>query len=58
MTVYPEIDPASPIQFVSNAAAGSGAAESRRELIESALRAEATTGSYRGLIGTDLITPT
>jgi diacylglycerol kinase family enzyme len=39
MAACPEIDPASPLQFVINAAAGSSDAESKREVIEAALRA-------------------
>jgi diacylglycerol kinase family enzyme len=44
MAVCPEIDPASPLQFVINAAAGSSDAESKREVIEAALKA----GGRRG----------
>ncbi len=44
MTTVPEIDPASPLQFVINAAAGSRDAQARREVIEAALRA----GGRRG----------
>lgn len=44
MTACPEIDPASPLQFVINAAAGSSDADTRREVIETALR----TGGRRG----------
>lgn len=44
MAACPEIDPASPLQFVINAAAGSSAADSKREVIEAALRA----GGRRG----------
>ena len=39
MAVCPEVDPASPLQFVINAAAGSGEADAKREVIEDALRA-------------------
>jgi diacylglycerol kinase family enzyme len=42
--VFPEIDVASPLQFVVNAAAGSSDAEAKREVIEAALRA----GGRRG----------
>jgi len=44
MAVYPEVDPASPLQFVINAAAGSGAADTKREVIETALRAAGRRG--------------
>jgi len=44
MTVCPEVDPAAPLQFVINAAAGSSTADSKRELIESALRAAGRGG--------------
>jgi len=40
----PELDPAAPLQFVINAAAGSSEAEAKREFIEAALRA----GGRRG----------
>lgn len=40
----PAIDPAAALQFVINAAAGSEAAETKRELIETALRAAARRG--------------
>jgi diacylglycerol kinase family enzyme len=38
MTACPEIDPTSPLQFVINLAAGSSDAETKREVIETALR--------------------
>ncbi len=41
---FPEIDVASPLQFVVNAAAGSSDAEAKREVVEAALRA----GGRRG----------
>ena len=44
MAALPEIDLASPLQFVINAAAGSSDAEAKREVIETALRA----GGRRG----------
>jgi diacylglycerol kinase family enzyme len=44
MAVCPDVDPASPLQFVINAAAGSSDAEAKREVIEAALRA----GGRRG----------
>ncbi len=44
MAASPEIDPASALQFVINAAAGSSEADVRREAIEAALR----TGGRRG----------
>ncbi|MDZ7591553.1 MAG: diacylglycerol kinase family protein [Rubrivivax sp.] len=44
MAAIPEIDLASPLQFVINAAAGSGDARAKREVVEAALRA----GGRRG----------
>jgi len=44
MAVCPEVDPASPLQFVINAAAGSGDADTKREVIETALRAAGRRG--------------
>ncbi len=44
MAACPEIDPASPLQFVVNAAAGSSDADSKREVIEAALRAGGRCG--------------
>ena len=44
MAALPEIDLASPLQFVINAAAGSTDAQAKREVIEAALRA----GGRRG----------
>ena len=44
MVVCPEFDPASPLQFIINAAAGSSDADAKREVIETALRA----GGRRG----------
>jgi diacylglycerol kinase family enzyme len=40
MTDCPELDPAAPLQFVLNAAAGSSDAETKREAIETVLKAE------------------
>ena len=40
----PELDPAAPIQFLINAAAGSSAADTKREVIESVLQAEERRG--------------
>jgi diacylglycerol kinase family enzyme len=40
----PDVDPASPLQFVINAAAGSGDADTKREVIETALRAAGRSG--------------
>ena len=40
----PELDPAAPIQFLINAAAGSSAADTKREVIESVLEAEGRRG--------------
>jgi diacylglycerol kinase family enzyme len=42
--VCPEIDPESPLQFVINGAAGSGDADTRRAIIEAALRAAGRHG--------------
>jgi diacylglycerol kinase family enzyme len=44
MVVCPKVDPASPLQFVINAAAGSSDAETKREIIEAALRAAGRCG--------------
>jgi diacylglycerol kinase family enzyme len=44
MAGCPEIDPTSPLQFVINAAAGSSDADSKREVIEAALRAVGRRG--------------
>jgi len=44
MTAGPEIDPASALQFVINAAAGGSAADSKRELIEAALQTAGRRG--------------
>ena len=44
MAVCPEVDPASPLQFVINATAGSGDADTKREVIETALRAAGRRG--------------
>jgi diacylglycerol kinase family enzyme len=44
MAAGPELDPASPLQFVINAAAGSGDEDTKREVIETALRAAGRSG--------------
>jgi len=44
MADVPELDPAAPIQFVVNAAAGSSDAATKREVIESVLQAEGRCG--------------
>ena len=44
MAECPEVDLASPLQFVINAAAGSGDADTKREVIETALRAAGRRG--------------
>jgi diacylglycerol kinase family enzyme len=44
MAVCPEVDPASPLQFVINAAAGSSDTDTRREVIETELRAAGRRG--------------
>jgi diacylglycerol kinase family enzyme len=54
MTVRPEIDPASPLQFVINAAAGSGEADIQRELIDAALREGGRRGDLRFSSPSDL----
>ncbi|WP_310389944.1 diacylglycerol/lipid kinase family protein [Roseateles sp.] len=47
MADAPELDPAAPIQFVINAAAGSSDADTKRAVIESVLRAEGRCGDLR-----------
>lgn len=47
MTPGPELDPAAPLQFVINAAAGSSVAQEKRDLIEAALRADGRCGNLR-----------
>jgi len=44
MAVCPTLDPAEPLQFVINAAAGSSDADTKREVIETVLRAEGRRG--------------
>ena len=44
MVVCPRVDPASPLQFVINAASGSSDAQTKREVIEAVLRAEGRRG--------------
>ena len=44
MAVCPEVDPAAPLQFVINAAAGSSDTDTRREVIETELRAAGRRG--------------
>lgn len=44
MTTCPELDPAAPMQFVINAAAGSSGADARRDVIESVLQARGRRG--------------
>lgn len=44
MATLPEIDPASALQFIVNAAAGSSDAEAKREVVEAALRAAGRRG--------------
>jgi len=44
MAASPDIDPASPLQFVINAAAGSSDADTKREVIETALRVAGRRG--------------
>ena len=55
MAVCPEIDPASPLQFVVNAAAGSSDADSKREVIEAALRAGRRRGDLLFCRPTELV---
>lgn len=45
MLAYPEIDPTVPLQFVINAAAGSNAADAKRQIIEAALNAAGRQGN-------------
>ena len=47
MAACPEVDPASPLQFVINAAAGSSDADTQREVIEAALRAAGRRGELQ-----------
>lgn len=54
MAVCPEIDPASPLQFVINAAAGSSDADTRRKLIEATLRATGRRGELMFSSASDL----
>lgn len=44
MAVNPEVDPASALQFVINAAAGSGDADTKREVIQTALQVAGRRG--------------
>jgi diacylglycerol kinase family enzyme len=44
MAACPEVDPSSPLQFVINAAAGSSDADTKREVIETALRVAGRRG--------------
>ncbi len=44
MAALPEIDPASPLQFIVNAAAGSSDAKAKREVVEAALRSAGRRG--------------
>ena len=46
-SVCPEVDPASPLQFVINAAAGSRDADTKREVIETALQGAGRSGELR-----------
>lgn len=54
MTVCPELDPAAPLQFVLNAAAGSNDADTRRTVIESVLQAESRHGDLHFCSPADL----
>ena len=54
MTICPEVDPASPLQFVINAAAGSSDADAKREVIEAALLAAGRRGELLFSRSTDL----
>lgn len=47
MPACPALDPASPLQFVINAAAGGSDADAKREVIETALRAGGRRGEMR-----------
>jgi diacylglycerol kinase family enzyme len=44
MADLPEVDPASPLQFIVNAAAGSSDAKAKREVVEAALRSAGRQG--------------
>jgi diacylglycerol kinase family enzyme len=44
MSDLPEVDPASPLQFIVNAAAGSSDAKAKREVVEAALRSAGRQG--------------
>ncbi|MDZ7858035.1 diacylglycerol/lipid kinase family protein [Sphaerotilus sp.] len=50
----PQFDPAAPLQFVVNAAAGSNAAASKREIIESVLQAQGRRGELAFCTPADL----
>lgn len=54
MPPSPEFDPASPIQFVINAAAGSRDADARREVIERVLQAQGRRGDLHCCLPADL----
>ncbi len=54
MTRPPEMDPAAPLQFVLNAAAGSNDADSRRDVIESVLQAAGRRGDLHFCSPADL----
>ncbi len=54
MLAYPAIDPTAPLQFVINAAAGSNAADAKRQIIEAALNAAGRQGNLRFSQPTDL----
>lgn len=54
MAVGPELDPAAPLQFVINSAAGSSDADTKREVIESVLQAEGRRGDLHFCSPSDL----
>ncbi len=54
MTDQLQLDPASPLQFVINAAAGSSDAQAKREVIESVLHAEGRCGDLHFCAPTEL----
>ena len=54
MAVLPEIDPASPLQFVINAAAGSSDVQVKRDVIEAALRSAGRRGELLSSLPGDL----
>jgi diacylglycerol kinase family enzyme len=54
VAALPEVDPASPLQFIVNAAAGSSDAEAKRDIVGAALRAGGRRGDLRFCSPTEL----